>query len=142
MVGEKERVREVGDEFYTPRAIDGALSHWQEILERASEGPPMGAMSQTGVPGGQDPAFADSFFALHLKADIERAWAQFPRWSAEFTTIEYRMLGYPLGVIARERRQRYEDVSHVYWRAVKEMARFLGWQESEFPLGSVTAQRL
>lgn len=132
MVGTEQQPRETGEAFYSPACIDRLLNRWAEVIAFAeASGGAISASRMRELISAAGAPPSDLYFYVHVKADIERAWVHLGgRWSEPFILIEHRMQGWPLAVIAREQRRRYEEVSRAYWRAVDTMARYLGWTGS------------
>ncbi len=111
--------------YYSPGRVAYWLEHWQELRELAERTPGAVVPHETPVSRGYRPS--DPLRYADIQADIERAWAHLPIWSIEWNAVKSVMDGYTLREMDATYRLRHGSFAAAYQRAVREMARHLGW---------------
>lgn len=113
--------------YYTPERVGYWLEHWQELRELALRTP--GVILPCEGPMKRGYRRSDPLHHADIQADIERAWASLPIWSIEWNAVKSVMDGYTLREMDATYRLRHGSFAAAYQRAVREMARHLGWRE-------------
>jgi hypothetical protein len=131
VVDAQERAAEVGqaDSYYSPSRIADWLGRWSELVEMAQQTP--GSTSRIDpTPGRPRHSFRlpPSLKLVGVKADIETAWNSLGPRTDGYKLVYLVMQGYPTPAAADLLRIHRPVAYGIYWDAVREMARHLGWR--------------
>jgi hypothetical protein len=131
VVEAKERGAEAGqaDSYYSPSRIADWLGRWSELVEMAQQTP--GSTSRIDpTPGRPRGSYVlpPSMGPNCVLADIQQAWDSLGPTSNGYKLVYLVMQGYPTPAAADLLRIHRPVAYGIYWDAVREMARHLGWR--------------
>jgi hypothetical protein len=134
MVEAKERQAEAGqaDSYYSPSRIADWLGRWSELVEMAQQ--THGSTSRIDpTPGRPRGSYIvpPSFRLANVLADIETAWNALGPETDGYKLVYLVMQGYPTPAAADLLRIHRPVAYGIYWDAVREMARHLGWRPTD-----------